>query len=384
MPFACLDLKSIKQKIDKAEKKEKKANKKKSKPAPKQMTAYAEEKTNEQKENNLPLAHIPRPSDTPLDHSKPRRIVRIKQEMFYQSLGPKKIAEILIMVTGNQERLGYIQQPGEKNYLSSEQQCGFINPNSFSGFIHPADTLHGVIDPNQEIEYSNNFLGYINTADTLPGVIDPNQEIGYFDNFHGYIHPADTLPGVIDPNQQIVYSENFPGYIHPADTLPGVINPNQDIGYSNNFPGYIHPGDTLPGVIDSNQEMKYSFPGYIHPADTLPEMMDTYQNMGYPCQVPRQNSFKPEISSDSLGGFPQSKRTTPEAMLGYAKPKNTVKDSLFANPLILPKPQRQIFKCASPEQFKSLCKRSTMKSTQKQRSKNTNQKLLSINSNVTI
>ena len=308
VPLACLDLKSIKQKIDKAEKKEKKAKKKKSKPAPKQMTACAaEEKLSVQKENNPPLAHIPRPPDTPLDPSKPRRIVRIRQEMFYQSLGPEKIAEIVNMVTGNQEGLGYLQQPGENDYLSSEQQYGYINPDPFSG------------------------------------------------------------------------------YIHPADMLPEVIDQNQDIGYSNNFPGYIHPADTLPGVIDSNQEMGYSFPGYIHPADTLPEMMDTNQDMGYSCQLPGLNLFKSEPSSDSVGGFPQIKRTAPEELLGYVKPKDTSKDSLVANPLILPKPQKQIFKCASQEQFKSLCKRSTMKSThQKQRSKNTNQKLLSINSNVTI
>uniref|UniRef100_K1PLL4 Uncharacterized protein n=1 Tax=Magallana gigas TaxID=29159 RepID=K1PLL4_MAGGI len=280
VPLACLDLKSIKQKIDKAEKKEKKAKKRKSKPAPKQMTAYQEEKPNVQKENNPPLDHIPHPPDTPLDPSKPRRIVRIRQEMFYQSLGPEKIAEIVNMVTGNQGGLGYLQQPGENDYLSSEQQYGYINPDPFSGYIHPADTL--------------------------------------------------------------------------------------------------------PGVMDSNQEMGFSFPGYIHPADTLPEMMDTNQDMGYPCQVLGQISFNPEIGSDSVGGFPQIKRTAPEEKLGFVKHKDTGKDSLVANPLILPKPQRQIFKCASPEQFKSLCKSSTLKSTQKQRSKNTNRKLLSINTNVTI
>ncbi|XP_052684337.1 uncharacterized protein LOC128164499 [Crassostrea angulata] len=356
VPLACLDLMSIKQKIDKAEKKEKKAKKKKSRPAPKQMTAYQEDKTNEQNENNLPLAHIPRPPDNPLDPSKPRRIVRIKQDMFSQSLGPEKIAEIVSMVTGNQEGFGYLQQTGKSDYLNGEEQYGYINPDPFSGYIHPADTL--------------------------PGVIDPNQEVGFFDNFPGYIHPADTLPGVMNSDQEMGYF--FPGYIHPADTMPGVMNSDQEMGYS--FPGYIHPADTLPGVMNSDKEMEYSFPGFIHPADTLPGMMETGQDMKYSCEVPGMNSFRSEISSDSLGGFPQIRCTTvtkPEDTSGYVKPR-TEKDSLVANPLVLPKPQRQIFKCASPEQFKSLRQRSTTKSTHKQRSKNTNQKLLSINSNVTI
>ncbi|XP_034328896.2 uncharacterized protein [Magallana gigas] len=294
IPLACLDLKSIKQKMDKAEKKDKKAKKKKSKPAPKQMTAYQEEKPNVQNENNPPLAHIPRPPDTPLDPSKPRRIVRIKQEMFYQSLGPEKIAEIVNMVTGNQEGLGYVQQSDENDYLSLEQQYGYINPDPFSGYIHPADML--------------------------PEVIDQNQNIGYSDNFSGYIHPADTLPGVIDPNQDI------------------------HVGCYNGFPGYINPANTLSGVVDSNQEMGYLFPIFINPADTLPEMMDTNQDMGYPCQVLGQISFNPEIGLDSVGGFPQIKRTAPEEKLGFVKHKDTGKDSLVANPLILPKPQRQIFK----------------------------------------
>eukprot|EP00105_Crassostrea_gigas_P045515 XP_019929663.1 PREDICTED: uncharacterized protein LOC109620852 [Crassostrea gigas] len=332
VPLACLDLMSIKQKIDKAEKKEKKAKKKKSKPAPKQMTAYQENKTNEQNKNILPMAHIPRPPDNPLDPSKPRRIVRIKQEIFCQSLGPEKIAEIVSMVTGNQDGFGYLQQTGESDYLNGEEQYGYINPDPFSGYIHPADTL--------------------------PGVTDPNQEVGFFDN--------------------------FPGYIHPADTLPGVMNLDQEMGYS--FPGYIHPADTMPGVMNSDQEIRYSFPGCIHPADTLPGMMETGQDMEYSCEVPGMNSFRSEICSDSLGGFPQIRCTTvttPEDKSGYVKPR-TGKESLVANPLIFTKPQRQMFKCASPEQFKSLRQRSTMKSTHKQRSKNTNQKLLSINSNVTI
>uniref|UniRef100_K1RDF5 Putative ferric-chelate reductase 1-like protein n=1 Tax=Magallana gigas TaxID=29159 RepID=K1RDF5_MAGGI len=259
VPLACLDLMSIKQKIDKAEKKEKKAKKKKSKPAPKQMTAYQENKTNEQNKNILPMAHIPRPPDNPLDPSKPRRIVRIKQEIFCQSLGPEKIAEIVSMVTGNQDGFGYLQQTGESDYLNGEEQYGYINPDPFSGYIHPADTLPGVTDPNQE-------------------------------------------------------------------------------------------------------------------------------DMEYSCEVPGMNSFRSEICSDSLGGFPQIRCTTvttPEDKSGYVKPR-TGKESLVANPLIFTKPQRQMFKCASPEQFKSLRQRSTMKSTHKQRSKNTNQKLLSINSNVTI
>nr|XP_019929663.2 uncharacterized protein LOC109620852 [Crassostrea gigas] len=276
--------------------------------------------------------------------------------MFSQSLGPEKIAEIVSMVTGNQQGFGFLQQTGESDYLNGEEQYGYINPNLFSGYIHPADTL--------------------------PGVIDPNQEVGFFDKFPGYIHPADTMPGVMNSDQEMGYS--FPGYIHPADMLPGVMNSDHKIGYS--FPGYIHPADTLPGVMNSDQEIGYSFPGYIHPADTLPGMMETGQDVGYSCEAPGMNSFRSEICPDSLGGFPQIRCTTvttPEDTSGYVKPR-TGKDSLVANSLIFPKPQRQLFKCASPEQFKSLRQRSTMKSTHKQRSKNSNQKLLSINSNVTI
>ena len=315
VPLACMDIQTIKEKMNKAEKKEKKAQKKKARPAPKQITVNAAESQSEQKNDNLPLVHIPHPPDHPVDMSRPRRIVRFKRPVSFQNITPEQFVNMATSVLDN---------------------CDGIQPAAGLEYLDPVEELYR--EPQSD-PYS-----------------DP------------YVHPVDTLPMMMDLSYGDVQPSSFVGYTHPVDSFPGIVEQQMQ---PDPVLGHRHPVYKLPGILDLQVQPNPVF-GHAHQVDTLPGIDNQPPDNGYYGQsLPfvGLGSLKQDFYGEVFAGYPEIRRTGQLGSYGEAG-QQSHKGKLAPIPSVTPKDPK--------------INNRPRKSTPKQRPKNANRKLISINSCVNI
>ncbi|XP_062618465.1 uncharacterized protein LOC134280047 [Saccostrea cucullata] len=164
-PLACLDVESIRKKIDKAEKKQKKAKKKKAKPPPKEVYVERENPMQQLMEQYIKMmpheVHIPHPPLFPLDPTMLRRIVKIKTPTSVTEL---TIEQYVSLVTSGQDPFSAGDPSAYTSYANPEEFIGYPDPqtggrlpdlgaymDSFQGdgYMNPPDVYQDNINPDR-------------------------------------------------------------------------------------------------------------------------------------------------------------------------------------------------------------------------------------------
>ncbi|XP_061194753.1 uncharacterized protein LOC133202907 [Saccostrea echinata] len=200
-PLACLDTERIREKIDKAEKKSKKAKKKTAKPPPKEFYLQIND-SNKQHENTLYQMHVPQPPSSPIDPTKPRRIVKIRQSTSCRVLDIGQYKGFMNSVK-LQQNVHY-----SKEYMHPDQCVTYLNHEQYMEHANPAE--YAVYkDPNPVIGFMN------------PG------------KYNGCPSPTDYAE-FMDSNLVMEQINAFPYCgCSPPTEFAGYRNPKQSIGYLN-------------------------------------------------------------------------------------------------------------------------------------------------------
>ena len=279
------------------------------------------------------MVHIPHPPDHPVDTSRPRRIVRFKRPVSYQNITPEQFAGVVSSVPDNGDG---IHTTAALEYLDPAEEV-YQEPQSDphgGPYIHPVDTLPGIMELSYGDVQPDPFVGYANPVDSLPGIVEQQMQPGLLE---GYVDPKVIFPGILKQQTQ---PNPVLGNIHPVDTLPGILDKH---GQPNPVFGPNHPVDTLPGIDNQPPDNGYN-------AHDLPFVA--------------LSSLKQDIYGEGFAGYPEIRLT---GQLGsYGEARHQSKGRLAPIPSVILKNDRP------------------RKSTQKQRPTNTSRKLISINCSVNV